>query len=322
MEYRFLECRADGRTITGAGLEYGDVARLSFGRETFDPQPFGDVSALDVIANIQHDRRRPLVRTGGGGLVLTDSAERLAVRAELPATRDADDALELVKTGVLRGWSVEFNPTREAQEGDLRRIQRADLSGLGLVDRPAYPRSIPMVRQDGDGISGAFPYNRDSVIAETGRRRKQRIMPGAFSFAIRQPDREINLLLGSPERPLASKQAGTLQLQDTVDALLFRVRRLPQTSYAGDFLALLRAGAIVPGVVPFFQVPPADVVPDAEKDEEEENNPGVFRHVILRATLTALAIMFRAPRGNPGEVTTRADGGPGLVIPRRRRLWL
>ena len=328
METRFLECRADGRTLTGAALNYGDVARLPFGREVFDSQPFGDVSALDVIANVQHDRRRPIARTGGGGLLLTDSPERLIVRADLPNTRDADDALELVKTGVLRGWSIEFNPERESQDGDLRRIHRAGLSGLGLVDRPAYRQSVPMVRQDGEGLTGAFPYNRDSVIADSGRRRKQRVMAGAFDFAIRQPDREINLLLGSPERPLASKQAGTLQLQDTPDALTFRVNRLPRTSYAQDFLALLTAGAIVPGIVPFFTIPPPDVVPDAEAEEEEEGNPGVFRHVIFAAVLTALAIMFRAPRGNPGEVNTRADDVQDLpAMPRggakrRRRLWL
>ncbi len=322
-----MECRADGRIITGAALEYGDVARLRFGRETFDPQPFGDVAALDVIANIQHNRQRPLARTGGGGLVLTDSPDRLAIRAELPTTRDADDALELVKTGVLRGWSIEFDPQRESQEGDLRRIHSALLSGVGLVDRPAYPQSIPLVRQDGEGLTGMFPYNQDSVIADTGRRRKQRIEPGAFEFAIRQPDREINLLLGSPERPLASKMAGTLQLQDTPDALNFSVRRLPQTSYAVDFLALLRARAIIPGIVPFFLI--AAGVADAERDEEEEGNPGVYRHVVAAAVLTGLAIMFRAPRGNPGEVNTRADDDDaieetpaGLVVPKRKRLWL
>ena len=334
MEFRFLECRADGREITGAALNYGDVARLRYGREQFDSQPFGDVSALDVIANIQHNRQRPIARTGGGGLVLTDSPERLALAATLPKTRDADDALELVKTGVLRGWSVEFDPVRESQEGDLRRIHSALLSGVGLVDRPAYRQSTPLIRQDGEGLSGMFPYGQDQVIADTGRRRKQRVMPGAFDYAIRQQDREITLLLGSPDKPLASKQAGTLQLEDSNEALHFRVNRLPQTSYAIDFLALLRARAIVPGIIPFFTIPALAVLASGqpnEYEEEEEGNAGVFRHVILAAVLTAVVIQFRAPRGNPGEVNTRAeDDGldlaeteSGLAIPKRRkRLWL
>lgn len=320
MEYRFLECRADGRAITGAALNYGDIAKLPFGRETFDPGAFGDVAALDVIANVQHERTRPIARTGGGGLVLTDSPEKLAIRADLPKTRDADDALELVRTGVLRGWSVEFNPLRRSQEGDLRRIHRADLSGLGLVDRPAYTQSVAEVRQDGEGLAGSFMYNTDQVTADTGRRRKQRVRPGAFGFSLRQPDREINIVLGGPDKPLASKLGRTVDFEDTAQSLNFRIGRLPQTSYALDFLALLRVGAIVPGIIPFFSIPPPDVVPDAEEEEEEEGNPGVFRHIINAGVLTALSIMFRAPRGNPGAVTARSDEPP--IPKRRRRLWL
>ena len=235
MERRYLECRAEGRSIIGAPMTYGDIARLPFGRETFSAGAFGDVSALDVRMNIQHDRRRMIARTGGGGLLLTDSPERLEIRAELPGTRDADDALLMVHNRMLRGLSVEFDPLAERTERDLRIVDRAALSGVGLVDIPAYPQSIPQVRQNGDGITGAFNYDIDQVTADTGRRRKQRVRAGAFEYALRQPDREINLILGSPERPLASKMAGTLELEDTPESLNFSVRRLPPTSYARDF---------------------------------------------------------------------------------------
>ena len=328
MESRYLECRADGRVITGAALNYGDVARLRNGREQFDPQPFGDVSSLDVIANVQHNRDRPLVRTGGGGLVLTDSPERLAVAATLPNTRDADDALELVKTGVLRGWSIEFDPQRVSQDGDLRRIHSADLSGLGLVDRPAYKMSAAEVRQEGEGLAGSFFYNQDQVTADTGRRRKQRVRPGAFDFALRDPDREINIVLGSPDKPMASKKGGTVQFENGKDSLDFRIPRLPRTSYVSDFLELLRVGAVVAGIIPFFFLPPPDAVgEDVDAEEEEEPGSGIFRHLIFFAVLTALAILFRPPRGNPGSVFARADDlettESGLVIPKRRkRRWL
>ena len=321
MESRFLEVRADGRVITGAALNYGDVARLRAGREVFDPRPFGDVSALDVIANIQHNRERPLARTGGGGLTLNDSAERLAVRADLPNTRDADDALELVRTGVLRGWSIEFDPHRESQDGDLRRIHRALLGGLGLVDRPAYRQSLAEVRQEGEGLACSFFYDRDQVIVDSGRRRKQRVKSGAFDFALGQPDREITIVLGGPDKPLASKMGQTVQFQDTPQSLNFRIPRLPQTSYALDFLELLRTGAVVAGIIPFFLIPPN--IDGAESEEEEEGNPGVFRHIIGAALLTSLTVMFRAPRGNPGSVQAREEDTPALVIPKRRkRLWL
>ena len=59
--------------------------------------------------------------------------------------------LELVRSGVLRGLSVEFRAIRDRFVGDLREIGRAVLDGLGLVDRPAYAGSVGLeVRQDDD----------------------------------------------------------------------------------------------------------------------------------------------------------------------------
>ncbi len=163
--------------------------------------------------------------------------------------------------------------------------------------------------------------------------------PGAFDYAIKAPDREINLLLGSPDKPLGSKQAGTLQLEDTETSLNFRVNRLPKTSYALDMMALLRARSVVFGIIPFFLLAG---LANSESEEEEEGNPGVFRHVIAAAVLTALVIQFRPPRGNPGAVNARSqdlaqDDDLGewhseslwtptdndVVIPKRRRKrWL
>ena len=203
--------------------------------------------------------------------------DRLTVRADLPKTTDADDALELVRTGVLRGWSIEFDPRAEQEQARMRRIVTAILGGLALVDRPAYGLSVPElraeVRQEGDGVAGSFFYDTDTTIADTGRRRKQRVKAGAFDFALKAPDREITLLLGSPDKPLASKTAGTLQLTDTLTALSFFVPRVPRTSYGLDFMELLRGGSVVFGLVPFFLVPPMD---GADGEEEEPGNPGVF----------------------------------------------
>ncbi len=146
LERRFVELRREGRTLSGVAIVYGSEARIfpDF-RERFQPGAFGDVSSLDVILNVQHQRSRPLARSGGGGLELRDSATQLEIRAELPQTRDADDTLALVESGVLRGLSLEFQATRETWSGTLRTIQRARLSGLGIVDRPAYSDSSVQV---------------------------------------------------------------------------------------------------------------------------------------------------------------------------------
>ena len=91
-----------------------------------------------------------LARTGGGGLLLTDSAAALEVRAELPETSEANDALALVAAGVLRGLSLEFVATRESMVGPTRVIASARLVGIAVVDKPAYSASKVAARAEVD----------------------------------------------------------------------------------------------------------------------------------------------------------------------------
>ena len=304
-EYRFAEFReVEGRTIYGVAIDYNDTSLRSGGiREMVAPGAFGDVDALDTILHFQHERARPLARTNGGGLLLTDSTERLEVAAEMPETVDGNDALLLAQKGILRGFSTEFHARRERFEGNTRIIEKALLPGLGLVDTPAFPQStILEVRADGDGLSGAFHYDRDMITGDSGKVRKQRFKPGAFTYAITAPDREITLTLGDGSRQLASKQSGSLILKDTPQALRFEVKRLPKTSYAKDFLALLRAGSVAPGIIPIFSRVPRAISKDADFDEEEKGNPGVFRRVFNSALLTGLSILLRPPRGGAGVI--------------------
>ena len=148
-EFRFCEVRREGRILSGQGIVYGDVARVGTRSERFLPGALGaDVGELDVLLNVQHDRGRVLARTGGGGLVLTDSATALEVRAELPETREASDTLALVEAGVLRGFSLEFQALRERMEGPTRVIQAARLVGIGVVDKPAYKASSVAARAE------------------------------------------------------------------------------------------------------------------------------------------------------------------------------
>ncbi len=143
VERRFFEMRWDGeRKLSGTALQYGDVAKLPWNeKERFEPGAFGALGNADVILNVQHDRTRPIARTGGGGLTLRDDPQELAVSAELPNTRDADDALENVKQKILRGLSVEFIPKVTERDGDVLVIKKAELRAIAVVDKPAYPRS-------------------------------------------------------------------------------------------------------------------------------------------------------------------------------------
>ena len=150
LETRFatLEYRADDSLVSGIALRYGDTAMVGGQfKERFIAGAFGNVGGLDIIARLQHDRGRPVGRTGGGGLELTDSADALRAELSLPDTMDGRDARELLASRILRGFSVEFRATEETYVDQVRIISKAELKGLGLVDEPAYGNSLATIAQ-------------------------------------------------------------------------------------------------------------------------------------------------------------------------------
>ena len=183
------------------------------------------------------------------------------------------------------------------------------------------------LRQDGHRrtLRGRFPYNSTAVIADRGRVRKEMFAPRAFRFATQDPEREIHLLRGHNfDQPLASKRAGTLTIEDTDDALSF-VAQLPdvdvQPTYMRDALAMVTAG-LIGGISPGYRVPPATVVPDAERLVPEPGNPSVQIRVIREAVLSEISVVTR-PAYNSTDVAVRAeDFGLDLRSGRRRVRWL
>ncbi len=138
MEYRTAELRADteGRQLTGLALPWETETRFGGSLERFtrgSAQPSGD-----AILNVQHDPARLLARQPGT-LAFESRQNGLYVTADLPETREADDTLALVRSGVLTGLSVEFRATRERFTGGVRVIDAARIPGLAVVPRAAYP---------------------------------------------------------------------------------------------------------------------------------------------------------------------------------------
>ena len=139
-----------GVLVQGTAMPYNvdaDIAGLF--KERFLPGAFGNVAESDVVANVQHDRGRPLARTGSsGGLAFHDGPTALRAEVLLPDTTEGRDTAVLLKRGVLAGFSVEF---RVAEDGEswqgenLRVISRAELRGLAIVDRPAYDQALAEV---------------------------------------------------------------------------------------------------------------------------------------------------------------------------------
>ena len=164
-EIEFREVEGAAGRVTGIAIKYGDTAKLPGFRERFEPGAFGDVTSLDVIANVQHERTRPLARTDGGGLELADGADALRATLELPATRDGEDTAELLKRRVLRGMSIEFGDVKERFERGVRIVERATLYGIGLVDKPAYPQSLAAIaKRAADSIAETQEPRRRIVV--------------------------------------------------------------------------------------------------------------------------------------------------------------
>ena len=138
-----LEFRVSGRTLSGTILRYGDVSPGH--RERFMPGALSPVP--DVPLNIQHDPG--LVVLAAGSFVLTDTDRELQIRAELPAN---SAAIQLVRRGALRGFSLEFLARETRAENGIRVIEKAELTGVGLVDSPAYPASTAEVRCAPNGL--------------------------------------------------------------------------------------------------------------------------------------------------------------------------
>lgn len=144
-EYRYFdaEFRVEDGVIRGTLLRYGDVARIGSFSERFEADAL-DISG-DVIANLMHNRERPIARTGAG-LELRREGDRVNVALTPSATGAGRDAVEMVTANLLRGFSMEFLAKEDRWEGQERIVGRAQLTGLGVVDRPAYSDSTIAAR--------------------------------------------------------------------------------------------------------------------------------------------------------------------------------
>ena len=316
VERRFVELRAEpeGRRLSGVAVRYGDTARLPWGEERFEPGAFGDVAGADVILNVQHERTRPIARTGGAGLALVDTSERLAIRADIPPTKDGDDALALVRAGVLRGLSVEFRAVAERIEGGVRVIERAVLSAVGIVDTPAYPASEVEARRRKGSVPN--PWLKAQWAARKAGAcdcqgpdvNEVLFEPGAWAATLAS-DREVLAVAGDYSKAVASRSRGTLLLSARQDGGLdIELTREAGATPAGrDLAATAKA-------VPITARP---ILDNDQSDFADADGLRTFTKAHLRAVL--LKPSDRPDGWEPAEID-----GDGEPAPRagRRRFWL
>lgn len=142
-----------GRTVFGVVVPYGQVADVSDGgrpyRERFERGAF-DRSIRERGAKVRlfdsHNTRRLPI---GRAVELREQSDGLHAAFEIAATRDGDDALELVRSGTVDSFSVGFRGIRERWDGDVLVRTEAALMEVSLVGLPAYAgAAIAGVRSD------------------------------------------------------------------------------------------------------------------------------------------------------------------------------
>ena len=80
---------------------------------------------------------------------IRQGTDAYTISARIARTTIGDDALYNVRNGLLNGFSVEMRVHEDdwREDATLRVIKRATVSGIALVDRPAYPQSSVEARQ-------------------------------------------------------------------------------------------------------------------------------------------------------------------------------
>ena len=172
-------------------------------------------------------------------------------------------------------------------------------------------------------ISGVFPYNRLGVVSDRGRVRKERIGPRAFEYAIVAENRKIDLLVGHDfGKPIASRQSGTMVIEDAADAVRFTAT-LPADppSWVTDATKAINAGTMT-GLSPGFRVPPRDTVLNAEELLPEPGNPSVQIRQINHAVLREFSVVT-APTYDDAFIEMRAEDVNAVIfMPRSVLQWL
>ena len=208
-----LELRAEGRRLTGIVMRYGDISPSH--RERFEPGALR--LAESVHLDLFHDPERAVAWFPGGGLTLENGRAELAMRAELPPIPAAERALDEIKAGRVGGLSVEFRAVKERRDGDIRVIEDAVLSGIGIVKAPSYGGSrVEARRRSGRTMRARIPADRSVECRCSGAACKFAKITGegmqeAFDKAFRQFENEVIAGFGSYDMPLASASSGTLR---------------------------------------------------------------------------------------------------------------
>lgn len=136
----------NGRVITGYPIIFNKPSENLGGFiEYVEPGALKNVSMDNVYLIYGHDFNNVLARMDAGTLELSIDKTGLLFRATLPNTTLANDVLENIRVGNIRGMSFGFTVADESWEygknddPDVRRVKQIDeLFEITLTPIPAY----------------------------------------------------------------------------------------------------------------------------------------------------------------------------------------
>ena len=145
VELREDDTLASPGRLTGTLLTYGE--RASDRPELFERGSI-DLDAIrangGIVINRQHTRGAPIMR-----VIPELRGDALVIDAQLPESSAGRDAAVEIRSGLMRGLSVEFKALRARMVNGVRRISEAAVVAGGLVDDPSYAGSTVEVRDKG-----------------------------------------------------------------------------------------------------------------------------------------------------------------------------
>ena len=319
-----LECRMEGRTLTGTALRYGE--RASDRPEMFAPGAFGPLGSLAL--NLQHDPEREVANTADGTLRLLDSDTELRIAADL---REGSAELRLVRRGALRGLSVEFRSHAEHRREGLRVVERAELVGIGLVDSGSYSGSgLELRALDEAALVSVIPFDRPMACECVGAECSAvEFAPGAFDDLGK--DHDVLMIAGKASEVLGSLARGTFKVAKVTPKALELTGAALVKIETGIEIVLEKvltaaASAVLSNSIgaPFYVRP---IIRDITSEYLDLRGVRRYSRADVRAFLVKPAITDR------GQIPAWIDGrktgaippalvGSRLVTEERRRAWV
>lgn len=249
-------------------------------------------SDFDPLLYFGHDSNKPLARKSAGNLRVWEDSKGLGFEAELPDTSLARDAMELVRSGIVRQMSFGFVPdpqaekwSREGGEDWVRVSSVEQLVECSLVTFPAYTQTgveearsssaleairrrraeIRVQERDAYGPDSEHSWFRDlATVAEASRYTEGLIRSGVVRVAPgslvdnSMPDRVHGGLDEARARLLtvSSRDIGTGALSGFADT----ATGVP-TFIAATFQTAARASGSLAAALPHEELPPGFIVP-------------------------------------------------------------